>query len=259
MRLPIQPIRLKIFADTADLPSMLRLCLHPLVSGFTTNPCLMRRAGVTDYETFGRSVLDIVPDKPVSFEVLAEEAQEIERQARAIASWAPNTFVKITVTDRLGRSLLPSIHRLSYAGIPLNVTALFTIDQISSVLPMLNPAQPTILSVFAGRIADTGRDPLPVLRAARAMLYNFPNVELLWASPREVFNLFQAQDAGCHIITMPPDLIDKLAHLGKDLDAFALETIESFYRDAEACSTPFAPSHQPPLQRRIGMRALPWS
>lgn len=256
--LPIQPIRLKIFADTADLASMLRLYLHPLVSGFTTNPTLMRRAGVTNYETFGRMVLDVVPDKPVSFEVLAEDAPDIERQAHAIASWAPNTFVKITTTDRLGRSLLPSIHRLSSAGVPLNVTALFTIEQISSVLPMLNPAQPAILSVFAGRIADTGRDPLPMLRAARAMLYNFPKVELLWASPREVFNLFQAQDAGCHIITMPPDLIDKLAHLGKDLDAFALETIESFYRDAEACSTQFTSSPQLPLQRPALVRALPW-
>jgi transaldolase len=253
----MQPIRLKLFADTADLASMLRLNAHPLVAGFTTNPSLMRKAAISNYEAFGRMVLEAIPNKPVSFEVLAEDATEIEDQARAIASWGTNTFVKITVTDRQGRSLLPTIHRLSAAGIALNVTALFTLEQLAAVLPMLNPAQPAILSVFAGRIADTGRDPRPVLRAARAMLYNFPKVELLWASPREVFNLFQAQEAGCHIITMPPELIDKLAHLGKDLDAFALETIESFYRDAESCSRTFASGAQPLQQPRQRTRPIP--
>ena len=232
-------LQLKIFADTADLASMLRLYRHPLVSGFTTNPSLMRKAGISNYEAFGRMVLEEIPDRPVSFEVLAEEAPQIELQARAIAAWGKNTFVKITVTDRGGRSLLPSIHRLSSSGIRLNVTALFTLEQIASVLPMLDPAQPAILSVFAGRIADTGRDPIPALRAARAMLYNSPNVELLWASPREVYNLFQAQEAGCHIITMPPALIDKLDNLGKSLDDFTHETIESFYRDAETCGGAF--------------------
>jgi transaldolase len=235
----MHPIRLKLFADTADLASMLRLYRHPLVSGFTTNPSLMRKAGINNYEAFGRMVLQEIPDKPVSFEVLAEDAPEIESQARTIASWGSNTFVKITVTDRRGQSLLPTIQRLADSGIALNVTALFTLEQLASILPMLHPAQTAILSVFAGRIADTGRDPIPMLREARAMLYHFPNVELLWASPREVLNLFQAQEAGCHIITMPPELIDKLAHLGKDLDAFALETIESFYRDAEACGGAF--------------------
>lgn len=252
----MHPIRLKLFADTADLASMLRLYHHPLVSGFTTNPSLMRQAGISNYEVFGRMVLEQIPDKPVSFEVLAEDAAEIEDQARTIASWGTNTFVKITVTDRQGRSLLPTIDRLSASGIALNVTALFTLEQIASVLPMLNPAQPAILSVFAGRIADTGRDPIPVLRAARAMLYKFPNVELLWASPREVFNLFQAQEAGCHIITMPPALIDKLAHLGKDLDAFALETIESFYRDAETCGGKFTSGKQSLQQPRLRVRSV---
>lgn len=253
----MHPIRLKLFADTADLASMLRLNSHPLVAGFTTNPSLMRKAAISNYEAFGRMVLEAIPNKPVSFEVLAEDAPEIEDQARAIASWGSNTFVKITVTDRQGRSLLPTIHRLSAAGIALNVTALFTLEQLAAVLPMLNPAQPAILSVFAGRIADTGRDPIPVLRAARAMLYNFPKVELLWASPREVFNLFQAQEAGCHIITMPPELIDKLAHLGKDLDAFALETIEAFYRDAESCNRTFTSGPQPLQQPRHRTRSIP--
>ncbi|MGC8550171.1 MAG: transaldolase [Acidobacteriaceae bacterium] len=255
----MHPIHLKLFADTADLPSMLRLYRHPLVSGFTTNPSLMRKAGISNYEAFGRMVLEQIPDKPVSFEVLAEDAPEIETQALAIASWGSNVFVKITVTDRHGQSLLPTIQRLADSGVSLNVTALFTLNQLASILPMLNPAQPAILSVFAGRIADTGRDPIPMLRAARAMLYNFPNVELLWASPREVFNLFQAQEAGCHIITMPPELIDKLAHLGKDLDAFTLETIESFYRDAEACAGAFNSSPQSLPQAGLRSRSVPCS
>lgn len=244
----MRPFRLKLFADTADLASMLRFNRHPLVSGFTTNPSLMRKAGIANYEAFARMVLEEIPDKPVSFEVLAEEAEGIEDQARAIASWGSNTFVKITVTDRRGRSLLPTIGRLAASGVALNVTALFTLEQIAAILPMLDPAQPTILSVFAGRIADTGRNPVPMLRAARTMLSDFPNVQLLWASPREVFNLFQAEESGCHIITMPPELIDKLSHLGKDLNAFTLETIESFYRDAEACGGNFtsgAPTLRP--------------
>lgn len=254
----MQSFRLKLFADTADLASMLRFYRHPLVSGFTTNPSLMRKAGVGNYEAFGRMVLEEIPDKPVSFEVLAEESSGIEQQARAIASWGTNTFIKITVTDRRGRSLLPTIHRLSASGIALNVTALFTLEQIASVLPMLDTAHPAILSVFAGRIADTGRDPIPTLRAARSMLYHYPNVQLLWASTREVFNLFQAEEAGCHIITMLPDLIDKLANLGKDLNAFTLETIESFYRDAEACAGAFDSNPQPLRQRPIRANAVPW-
>jgi transaldolase len=253
----MHPIRIKLFADTADPAGMVRLYRHPLVSGFTTNPTLMRKAGISNYEAFGRMVLEEIPDKPVSFEVLAEDASEIETQARAIASWGSKAFVKITVTDRRGQSLLPTIHRLAASGIALNVTALFTLEQLASILPLLNPAQPAILSVFAGRIADTGRDPIPVLRAARAMLYNFPNVELLWASPREVFNLFQAQEAGCHIITMPPELIDKLAHLGKDLDAFTLETIESFYRDAEACGGKFNSSPRSLPQTQLRPHSMP--
>lgn len=253
----MNPLQVKLFADTADLANMLHLYRHPLVSGFTTNPSLMRKAGISNYEAFGRMVLEEIPDKPVSFEVLAEEAPEIENQARTIAAWGPNTFVKITVTDRRGHSLLPTIHRLSSAGIALNVTALFTLEQMAQVLPMLNPAQPAILSVFAGRIADTGRDPIPILRAARALLHNYPNFQLLWASPREIFNLFQAQDAGCHIITMPPELIDKLAHLGKDLDAFALETIESFYRDAESCGGKFHSTPQSLQQPHFREKPMP--
>ncbi len=246
----------RIFADTADLASMLRLYRHPLVQGFTTNPSLMRKAGISNYESFARMVLEEIPDRPVSFEVLAEEAPEIERQARAIASWGPNACVKITLTDRRGRTLLPTIQRLSDSGIRLNITALFTLGQISSVLPMLDPAQPAILSIFAGRIADTGRDPVPVFRAARSMLLNHPRIQLLWASPREVFNLFQAEQAGCHIITMPPALIDKLSNLGKDLNTYALETIESFYRDAEACGGSFASRTSFPQAHPTALRAL---
>jgi transaldolase len=233
----VQQIRLHIYCDTADLASMLGMDKHPLVQGFTTNPSLMRKAGIINYEGFGRMVLQAIKHKPVSFEVIAETAEEIERQAYAISAWGANAFVKITLTDQQGDSLLPVIQRLSQAGIPLNVTALFTLQQIQSVIPALSPDRPAILSIFAGRIADTGRDPAPLMRTARVLLQQHPAVKLLWASTREVFNVMQAQEAGCDIITLSPELIVKLGFFGKDLDHFARETVAEFYRDAMACST----------------------
>jgi transaldolase len=235
MSAAVPALDLDLFADTADAAAMLQMNAHPAVRGFTTNPTLLRKSGVVHYESFARHMLAAIPDKPISFEVLAEEPDAIERQAHAIAAWGPHAWVKITLTSRRGQSLLPVIQRLSRSGIPLNVTALFTLRQIAAVVPMLHPGQPAILSIFAGRIADTGRDPQPIFAAARALLARHPRVRLLWASPREVFNAFQAQACGADIITMPPEMIAKLAHLGRDLEDYALETVESFYQDAMTC------------------------
>ncbi len=231
----VPALALDLFADTADVASMLQMARNPQVSGFTTNPTLLRKSGVVHYESFARHVLAEIPGKPISFEVLAEEPDEIERQAHAIAAWGPHAWVKITLTSRRGQSLLPVIQRLSHNGVPLNITALFTLRQIASVVPVLHTAQPAILSIFAGRIADTGRDPQPIFAAARSLLAQHPHARLLWASPREVYNVFQAQACGANIITMPPEMIAKLAHLGRDLEEYALETVESFYRDAMTC------------------------
>jgi transaldolase len=231
----VPALHLDLFADTADVASMLQMNAHPGVRGFTTNPTLLRKSGVVHYESFARRVLAEIPNKPISFEVLAEEPAGIERQARAIAAWGPQAWVKVTLTGRRGESLLPVIQRLSRDGVPLNVTALFTLRQLAAVIPMLHTSQPAILSIFAGRIADTGRDPQPIFAAARAMLSQHPRVRLLWASPREVYNAWQAQACGADIITMPPEMIARLAHLGRDLEEYSLETVESFYRDAMTC------------------------
>ena len=244
MSAAVPALHLDLFADTADVASMLRMSAHPAVRGFTTNPTLLRKSGVVHYESFARRVLAEIPHKPISFEVLAEEPADIERQAHAIAAWGPHAWVKITLTSRRGQSLLPVIQRLSRDGVPLNVTALFTLRQLAAVIPMLHTAQPAILSIFAGRIADTGRDPQPIFAAARAMLARHPQVRLLWASPRDVYNAFPAQASGANIITMPPEMIAKLTHLGRDLEEYALETVESFYQDAMTCQ-PGIPAHTP--------------
>ena len=225
-------LRVQVFADGANLEAMLKLAEDPLVKGFTTNPTLMRQAGVEDYETFAKEVLEAVPDSPISFEVCSDEFDDMERQALKIASWGDNVNVKITVTNTRGESAVKLISRLAADGIKLNVTALMTLAQVRVVGEALDGGAPAIVSVFAGRIADTGRDPIPLMSAALELLRPYPNVELLWASPRELLNVVQADAIGCHIITVTHDLLKKLPTLSKDLDQYSLDTVMMFYRDA---------------------------
>lgn len=232
----LDQLRIKLFADGADLAGILALCRNPIIRGFTTNPTLMRKAGVLDYEAFARTLLRAVPDRPVSFEVFADNEENMEAQARTIAAWGPNVNVKIPVTDQNGAFMGPLIQRLSRNGISLNVTAILTLDQVERVAWALHPATPSIVSIFAGRIADTGVDPVPVMKEARRILAARPRVELLWASPRELLNIFQADSAGCDIITVPPEILAKLSLVGKDLAHYSLETVGMFHRDAHAAN-----------------------
>jgi transaldolase len=227
-------LAIKIYADGADLEGMLAMYADPRIAGFTTNPTLMRKAGVADYETFARTVLDHIPDRPISFEVFADELDEMERQARQIATWGSNVNVKVPITNTLGEATLPVIRRLSADGICVNVTAVMTVAQVRAVAGCLDADCPAIVSVFAGRVADTGRDPVPHMQACLEELSGRPKAALLWASPRELLNLFQADRIGCHIITMTNDLLVKMAMIGKDLDAYSLETVKMFRTDAEA-------------------------
>jgi transaldolase len=227
-------LRIKIFADGADLSSMLALARLPHIKGLTTNPTLMRQAGVMDYKAFAADVLAAIPDKPISFEVFADDHAEIMRQARMIASWADNVYVKIPVTTTEGASCIPMISELSAEGVMLNVTALMTPQQVESVATSLQPGVPAIISVFAGRVADTGRDPVPLMRECVDILREHQDVELIWASPRELLNIVQADSIGCDIITVTSDLLKKLDLVGKDLDDFSLETVQMFHRDATA-------------------------
>jgi transaldolase len=230
----ISDLKIKIFADGADFESMLRLYENPLIQGFTTNPTLMRKAGVTDYEEFGRRILAAIPDRPISLEVFADDFSEMEKQACAIAEWGSNVNVKIPVTNTQGRFSGELIRRLSARGICLNVTALMTLDQVKRVVDLLDPAAPSIVSVFAGRIADTGLDPEPIMIEARQILTSHPKAQLLWASPRELLNIFHADRCGTHIITVTHDLLKKLSSVGYDLESFSLDTVRMFYNDAAA-------------------------
>lgn len=224
-------LKTKIFADTADLKSLKEMKLHPHVKGFTTNPSLMRKAGVTDYTAFAEEALKIAKDMPISFEVFADDLKEMESQALEIASWGKNVFVKIPVTNTKGESTKELIHYLSRSGVSLNITAIFTIDQIEIVATHLHG--PAILSIFAGRIADTGVDPIPLMKTSLELIKEKPFLELLWASPRELLNLIQANEIGCHIITMTPDMIKKTSLLNKNLKEYSLETVRTFYTDAK--------------------------
>jgi transaldolase len=228
----VEELRVKIFSDGADLESMLALSKLPYVAGFTTNPTLMRKAGVTDYEQFAREILDAIRDRPISFEVTSDDFPEMERQARKIATWGPNVYVKIPVTNTRGEASLGLIRRLTGAQIPLNVTAILTLDQVREVSAALAGATPSCISVFAGRIADTGRDPVPIMTAALDLMRPYRNQELIWASPRELLNIFQADAIGCQIITVTGDLLAKLALVGKDLQEYSLETVAMFRADA---------------------------
>jgi len=230
---PLSELKVKIFADGADKASMLEMYWNPLIKGFTTNPTLMRKAGVADYEAFALDVLRAIPDRPISFEVFSDEFAEMERQARKIASWGRNVYVKIPVTNTRQEPSLGVIRELSAAGVKVNVTAMMTLDQVRDVCAALAGGAPAIVSVFAGRIADTGRDPVPLMAAAVELVRVYPNIELIWASPRELLNIFHADEIGCHIITVTNDLLKKLNQVGKDLHEFSLETVKMFHDDAQ--------------------------
>jgi transaldolase len=227
-------LKIRLFCDGADFDSIMRMYKDPLIKGFTTNPTLMRKAGITDYESFGRKVLAAVPDRPVSLEVFADEMYSMEKQARQIATWGSNVNVKIPVTNTKGEFTGTLINRLSHDGIELNVTAIMTLDQINGVADALDRNTPAIVSVFAGRIADTGVDPVPLMAEGLKLLKDRPQAELLWASPRELLNVFQADEIGCHIITATPDILVKLKLVGKDLLEYSLDTVKMFHTDAVA-------------------------
>lgn len=229
----IEDLRIKLFADGADKAGMLEMARLPYVRGFTTNPTLMRKAGVVDYTAFAREVLQAIPDRPISFEVFSDEFPEMERQARQITAWGPNVYVKIPVTNTRREPAYDLIRRLSEAGIKLNVTAILTLEQVREVAAALAGETPSVVSVFAGRIADTGRDPVPLMATAVDLLRPYPREELLWASPRELLNVFQADAVGCHIITATSDVLKKLSLVGKDLAAYSLDTVKMFHDDAK--------------------------
>jgi transaldolase len=224
-------IRVQIFADGADRTGIEALARNPIIKGFTTNPTLMRASGVSDYEAFAHDVLTLVGGRPISFEVFADEAGEMIRQGRRIATWGDNVFVKIPVTDTRGTPTTGVLRALSSDGVQLNVTAMTTPEQVERVLGFLDPGAHHFVSLFAGRIADTGRDPLPLIRRCLEVLGPRPEVRLIWASPREILNVIQAHEVGCHVITVTHDLLKKLPLLGKDLDESSLETVQMFHRD----------------------------
>jgi transaldolase len=228
----VADLRVKLFADGAEKRSMLELYANPLIRGFTTNPTLMHKAGILDFEAFARDILAAITDRPISFEVFVDEFDEMERQARRINTWGPNVYVKIPVTNTRRESACPLIRKLSHEGVKLNVTALLTLEQVRHVAAALEGGAPSNISVFAGRIADTGVDPVPVMAQAVAMLRPHPQIELIWASPRELLNVFQADAVGCHIITATPDVLKKLTLVGKDLAEYSLETVRMFADDA---------------------------
>jgi transaldolase len=227
-------LKIKLFADGADKATMLEMYRNPLIQGFTTNPTLMRKAGISDYASFARDIVRAIPDRPISFEVFADDFGEMERQARIIAAWGPNVNAKIPVTNTKGEPCFDLVRKLTREGIQLNITALLTLDQVRCVAAALRGGAPAFVSVFAGRIADTGIDPLPIMSASLQEIAGLPGVELIWASPRELLNVVQADAIGCHIITATSDILKKLSTLGKDLAEFSLETVRMFHDDARS-------------------------
>ncbi len=228
----LDELRIKLFADGAEKEGILEMYQNPLIKGFTTNPTLMRKAGIADYRAFALDILSYVKDRPISFEVFSDDLSEMKRQAMLIASWGENVYVKVPVTNTRSVFTGHILHELSAGGVKLNVTALMTLTQVKNVSEALSPETPAIISVFAGRIADTGYDPVPLMAAAVEMIRPFPKQELLWASPRELLNVFQADAIGCHIITATNDILKKLDLVGKDLTEFSLDTVKMFYGDA---------------------------
>jgi transaldolase len=228
----LETLKVKLFADGAEKAPMLEMYANPLIRGFTTNPTLMRKAGITEYEAFARDILQAIPDRPISLEVFADEFAEMERQARRITTWGPNVYVKVPVTNTRREPSYELIRRLSHDNIKLNITAMLTLQQVGAVVDALAGGAPANVSVFAGRIADTGRDPVPMMASAVAMLQPHPQMELIWASPRELLNVFQADAIGCHIITATTDILKKLTLVGKDLDEYSLDTVKMFRDDS---------------------------
>ncbi len=226
--------KIKLYADGADLKGMIEVYNEGIVSGFTTNPTLMKKAGVKNYEEFAKSALKAIPDLPISFEVFLDDLDGMEREARKIAGWGENAYIKIPVTNSKGESTASLVKKLSRDGLKLNVTAILTIEQVKQVSRALSPSTPSIISIFAGRIADTGRDPMPIMKEAFSILKSNPKAELLWASTRELLNLVQAESCGCHIITITNDILKKVPMLGKDLKELSLDTVKMFYNDAQA-------------------------
>jgi len=235
MERSLQTLKVRIFADGADKAGILSLNANPVIRGLTTNPTLMRKAGIHDYEAFARDILQSVTTKPISFEVFSDEFPEMRRQALQIASWQKNVYVKIPITNTRAESSLALVRELGKEGVQLNITAILTTEQVEGVAGALNPAVPSVVSVFAGRIADTGRDPQPIIRRSVALLAGQPKAELIWASVREVLNIFQADDCGCHIVTVPHDILAKAMKLvGYDLAGLSLDTVKMFAQDAQA-------------------------
>jgi len=229
----LDQLKVKIFADGADLKGILEYYSNPLIKGFTTNPTLMRKSGITDYEGFAHQVLEHVTDRPVSFEVFSDDFKEMERQARKISTWGKNVFVKIPITNMSQKSSVDVVRHLVLEDIQLNITALMTPDQVRVISPVLGNHIPSFISIFAGRVADTGREPGPLMREAVEIMSQYPNQELIWASPRELLNFYHADEVGCHVITVTHDILKKLALLGKDLDEFSLDTVKMFHQDAK--------------------------
>ncbi|HUI80850.1 MAG TPA: transaldolase [Bryobacteraceae bacterium] len=227
-------LRVKLFADGADQAAMAGLYANPLIQGFTTNPTLMRKAGIADYQAFAKDILSVIRDRPVSFEVIADEFVDMERQAHLIAGWGSNVYVKIPITNTRAESSGNLLRHLSRHGVKLNVTALMTLGQVREASEALAGGPASSISVFAGRIADTGCDPVPMMAAAVKLLQPHPQMELIWASPRELLNVFQADAIGCHIITVTTDILNKLSAVGKDLAAYSLDTVRMFFNDAKS-------------------------
>jgi transaldolase len=227
----VEDLTVKIFADGAEKAGMLEMYAKPYIKGFTTNPTLMHKAGLTDYRAFARSILEAISDRPISFEVFSDEFDEMERQAREIATWGDNVYVKIPVTNTRREPAYDLVRRLSNEGIKLNITAIMTVEQVRSLVDAVKDGAPSCISVFAGRIADTGRDPLPIMSECVALLKAAPHAELIWASPRELLNILQADDIGCHIITVTNDILKKLPLVGRDLADYSLDTVKMFFDD----------------------------
>jgi transaldolase len=228
----VEELKVKIFADGADKAGMLEMNAKPFVKGLTTNPTLMCKAGISDYKAFAKEILSEIKDKPLSFEVFSDDFNEMERQAMEIASWGDNVYVKIPVTNTQQQPCYDLVKKLANQKVKLNITALMTLTQVRDVVAALNPHVPSYVSVFAGRMADTGRDPVPLMAAAVELLKVAPAAELIWASPRELLNIFQADEVGCHIITVTNDILKKLSLVGFDLDTYSLDTVKMFYDDA---------------------------
>jgi len=230
----LKNMKIKLFSDGANITEMVNDYKLGIVSGFTTNPTLMKKSGVIHYEQFAKDVIKAIPNMPISFEIFSDDLSHMEQEARIIAQWGKNVYVKIPVTTTKGESTTPIIKKLSGDGLKLNITALLTVKQVSEVTTVLSSKTPSIISIFAGRIADTGQSPIPIMRDAYKIIKPKQSIELLWASTREILNIFQAETCGCHIITVTPDILKKLSNIGKDLTQLSLETVQMFYNDAKS-------------------------